>query len=155
MKESTSEIRTEPATCHSVGPRRAAPYNAGRRTLPVKRTIEKAITLPAQKFEAWTSWYEEQRSLDSSFVTDYAEAIGRPRRGSELANQEVLMFRSARAEAVVVGVNLEGGGGDSTELCSICLEEMAIGSLVARLPCFHMCHGKCALRWLKSSDVVL
>ncbi|KAL6976484.1 RING-type E3 ubiquitin transferase [Sarracenia purpurea var. burkii] len=132
---------------------RAAPYNAGRRTLPVKLTIEKVITLPAQEFEVWTSWYEEQRILDSTFVRDYAEAIGRPRRGSELANQEVLMFRSAWAETAVVEVCLEGGGGDSTELCSICLEEMAIGSRVARLPCSHLYHGNCVLRWLKSSNV--
>ncbi|KAL1538346.1 RING-type E3 ubiquitin transferase [Salvia divinorum] len=35
--------------------------------------------------------------------------------------------------------------------CSICLEEMEVGDVALRLPCAHMFHGECILRWLRRS----
>ncbi|XP_024029046.1 E3 ubiquitin-protein ligase RING1 [Morus notabilis] len=33
-------------------------------------------------------------------------------------------------------------------MCVICMEEVAIGSHVTRMPCFHLFHGDCILNWL-------
>ena len=67
--------------------------NAHRRVLGVKLTIEKVVTLPPHEFEGWTSWYDEQKSLNVSFEKDYVKATSRPRHASELVQEEVFRFK--------------------------------------------------------------
>ncbi|XAR56032.1 Ubiquitin--protein ligase [Bertholletia excelsa] len=54
------------------------------------------------------------------------------------------------SKAAITGLGkttVEVGGND----CTICLEEIAEGSEVARLPCAHVFHGKCIAAWLERS----
>lgn len=39
----------------------------------------------------------------------------------------------------------------STLICPVCMEEVIIGSHLARMPCSHMFHQDCILEWLKRS----
>ncbi|WJZ81044.1 hypothetical protein VitviT2T_000906 [Vitis vinifera] len=39
------------------------------------------------------------------------------------------------------------------ESCTICLEELSGGSEVTVMPCSHIFHGSCIIRWLKQSHV--
>ncbi|XP_034693479.1 E3 ubiquitin-protein ligase AMFR-like [Vitis riparia] len=39
------------------------------------------------------------------------------------------------------------------ESCTICLEELSGGSKVTVMPCSHVFHGSCIIRWLKQSHV--
>ncbi|CAI9775142.1 unnamed protein product [Fraxinus pennsylvanica] len=41
--------------------------------------------------------------------------------------------------------------GIEVESCTICLEEISIGSVVSTLPCRHVFHGDCISSWLKRS----
>ncbi|EXC17823.1 E3 ubiquitin-protein ligase RING1-like protein [Morus notabilis] len=48
------------------------------------------------------------------------------------------------------GICSDFGDGDQSRLiCPICMEEVIIGSHVTRMPCSHMFHGDCILKWLK------
>lgn len=42
-------------------------------------------------------------------------------------------------------------GSSSVQECSICLEEFQNGSIVTGMPCSHVYHGKCIVKWLKTS----
>ncbi|WCJ33129.1 RING/U-box superfamily protein [Euphorbia peplus] len=41
---------------------------------------------------------------------------------------------------------------ESGSVCSICLEDITIGSHVKRLECTHMYHGSCIGEWLKKTN---
>jgi E3 ubiquitin-protein ligase RNF115/126 len=43
-------------------------------------------------------------------------------------------------------------GGDGTAECSICMDNVEIGSDVTVLPCNHWFHGDCVIAWLKEHD---
>ncbi|GFY94318.1 hypothetical protein Acr_09g0007640 [Actinidia rufa] len=115
----------------------------------VTLTIEKEITLPADEFEAWASWYDEQKRLNRGFEMEYEEAISRPRSESELVEDLAYGFRRLLASrALLEEVSYEGG----KSTCSICLDELVIGSLVTHLPCSHTYRGECVSEWLKKSN---
>ena len=40
---------------------------------------------------------------------------------------------------------------NSTQECSICLEEFQTGFVVTRMPCSHVYHGNCIAKWLQTS----
>ncbi|KAL6332420.1 hypothetical protein AAG906_004998 [Vitis piasezkii] len=46
---------------------------------------------------------------------------------------------------------LERVGVDLSQDCSICLESMPIGLQVVRMPCSHVFHGDCIVKWLERS----
>ncbi|KAK4432411.1 E3 ubiquitin-protein ligase SGR9, amyloplastic [Sesamum alatum] len=56
---------------------------------------------------------------------------------------------AASAAAVVALPSVEAGGGGE---CVICKEEMKEGREVCELPCRHMFHWMCILRWLKKRN---
>ncbi|RVW15461.1 E3 ubiquitin-protein ligase SIRP1 [Vitis vinifera] len=46
---------------------------------------------------------------------------------------------------------LERVGVDLSQDCSICLESLPIGLQVVRMPCSHVFHGDCIVKWLERS----
>ncbi|KDP39315.1 hypothetical protein JCGZ_01072 [Jatropha curcas] len=42
--------------------------------------------------------------------------------------------------------------GSEILVCSVCLEELSIGSEATRMPCSHVYHQKCIVEWLKKSN---
>ncbi|OMO93897.1 Zinc finger, RING-type [Corchorus capsularis] len=44
-----------------------------------------------------------------------------------------------------------GGGGDDQEQCVFCMKRMVMGSEVISLPCSHVFHRGCIVRWLNTS----
>ncbi|XP_021750231.1 E3 ubiquitin ligase BIG BROTHER-related-like [Chenopodium quinoa] len=45
------------------------------------------------------------------------------------------------------GVRFDNGHSRTMNNCSICLEKFGMSNNVATLPCFHMYHEKCMIRW--------
>ena len=43
-------------------------------------------------------------------------------------------------------------GNDGTAECSICMDNVEVGSTVTELPCKHWFHGDCVVSWLKEHD---
>ncbi|CAH9123513.1 unnamed protein product [Cuscuta epithymum] len=64
--------------------------------------------------------------------------------------QRMMEFRmSVLLGKVIERVTVAGGGDDGgAENCGICLMDLGVGSVVARLPCSHCSHECCILRWL-------
>ncbi|XP_044466502.1 E3 ubiquitin-protein ligase SIRP1-like [Mangifera indica] len=40
---------------------------------------------------------------------------------------------------------------DEATLCVVCLEQILLGSQATRMPCAHVFHGDCILKWLSMS----
>lgn len=56
---------------------------------------------------------------------------------------------AASTAAVVALPSVEAGGGEE---CAICKEEMERGRDVCELPCKHLFHWMCILRWFKKTN---
>ncbi|GMY33285.1 E3 ubiquitin-protein ligase MPSR1-like [Fagus crenata] len=41
----------------------------------------------------------------------------------------------------------------SVEECIICMEEFLVGSVLIRMPCSHVFHGDCIVKWLETSHL--
>ncbi|KAK4408490.1 RING finger protein 11 [Sesamum angolense] len=126
--------------------------------------IEKSVLVPDEELGSWVSWYEERKRVDPEFEKDYAEAISRPRNEMELYEEATsLMARKSACRLAVEElesvIHDDGEKDDgkidegSAKSCSICLEEIVNGTRVTRLPCLHVFHGDCVLRWLRGSHV--
>jgi len=46
------------------------------------------------------------------------------------------------------GERVRSGEGEEERECVICLERMVVGEEVIRMPCFHVYHKDCIIRWL-------
>ncbi|KAK4436741.1 E3 ubiquitin-protein ligase [Sesamum alatum] len=130
------------------------PKNDGSMAV-VSLEIQKNVMVPAEEFASWFSWYDEQKRIDPEFESEYSEAIAGPRDRSEVYQEvESLM---ARRPAKIVGGELEtvvvNGGKDGASSCSICLEGFSDGGRGTRLPCNHMFHENCIVRWLRGNHV--
>ncbi|KAE9463321.1 hypothetical protein C3L33_04757, partial [Rhododendron williamsianum] len=116
----------------------APPCNAGQTELSVRLTILQEITLPAEEFVEWTSWYYDQAAMRSeSFVEEYKRAIMEQRRRHREIEEGLDQVSSGWLDMTgLEEVCYEKG--DAKEQCSICLEEFVAGSSITRLPCFHV-----------------
>ncbi|KAK4402719.1 E3 ubiquitin-protein ligase RING1-like [Sesamum angolense] len=128
----------------------------------VRLEIQKNVMVPVEEFASWVSWYDEQKRIDPTFESEYSKAIRRPRDMSEVY-QEAESLMARRPAKIVAGelqiVAVNGGKDDdgasmmAEESCSICLEEFSDGGLGTRLPCSHMFHENCIVRWLQGNHV--
>ncbi|CAK7349542.1 unnamed protein product [Dovyalis caffra] len=57
-------------------------------------------------------------------------------------------FKEATAAILRKKVTIDGDHHDES-LCSICIEDMAIGTVVVQLSCSHKFHKNCIAEWLK------
>ncbi|KAG8371306.1 hypothetical protein BUALT_Bualt13G0074000 [Buddleja alternifolia] len=138
------------------------PDNAKRKILCVNLEIRKAVRVPGEEFRSWMCWYEEQREVNPEFDDEYEDAISRPRDEIELL-EEAMSFLTCKSasiasvnelESVIYNSDEEGGKSDDFgKSCSICLEEFLNGSRVTKLPCLHVFHGECVVRWLKGNHI--
>lgn len=118
--------------------------------LPVCLRIVKKVRISEFEFEAWVSWQEEQARVNPNFHTEYMEAIRRPRLLTELPDRET-QVKPATASSVAALESWEiDDSGSSSITCSICLEEILFGMTATRMPCSHVFHGDCILKWLKA-----
>ncbi|KAF5749035.1 hypothetical protein HS088_TW04G00996 [Tripterygium wilfordii] len=83
-------------------------------------------------------------------VTPYDEH-GEIERAIGESVRESVKFRPASKESIEGLLRIE----DSCEVneCVICLEELLVGVEVTRMPCGHVFHGDCIVRWLETSHL--
>ncbi|KAL0421459.1 UNVERIFIED_CONTAM: E3 ubiquitin-protein ligase RING1-like [Sesamum latifolium] len=136
------------------------PENDGKMVV-ANLEIRKTVMVPAEELASWVSWFDEQKRIDPEFDSTYSNAISGPRDRSEVYQEaELLMARRPAKIELLQIVIVKGGedgedGGASVseeESCSICLEGFD-NSDGARLPCSHMFHESCILRWLQENHV--
>ncbi|KAL0421458.1 UNVERIFIED_CONTAM: E3 ubiquitin-protein ligase [Sesamum latifolium] len=132
----------------------------------VTMEIRKFVEVPDEEFRSWIYWYDEQKRVDPNFGRNYNRAIGRPRYRNEIFQEAEALMARRPAKIVIeeldtVVVNSDDGGRGSgegsstsaTEPCCICFEEFSDGEHGTRLPCGHMFHEDCILRWLRGNHV--
>ncbi|KAK4402718.1 E3 ubiquitin-protein ligase RING1 [Sesamum angolense] len=131
------------------------PENDGKMVV-ANLEIRKKVTVPAEEFASWVSWFDEQKRVDPEFESKYMNAISGPRdRSAVYREAELLMARRPAKIELLQTVTVKGGKDDEMseeEWCSICLEGFD-NSDGARLPCSHMFHKNCILRWLQGNHV--
>ncbi|KAL3530305.1 hypothetical protein ACH5RR_009627 [Cinchona calisaya] len=124
--------------------------------LPFKLIIKKIVILPDHKLEAWNSWYDEKKRCDPNFERDFQEAISRSKTEQESIDESTpAVSRGATKSSIqnLEVVKLDGSGSSSKNPCTICLEEFVMGSQATKLPCSHMFHGDCIVKWLKEDHL--
>ncbi|KAK1587653.1 hypothetical protein Q3G72_015452 [Acer saccharum] len=87
--------------------------------------------------------------LDDSFIFDGVESFnGRLMQQSDdsLILQSVEVVGLSKTKPAIQRLKEEKAEG-STD-CSICLESVGVGEIVARMPCSHLFHTRCITRWL-------
>ncbi|KAK1288318.1 E3 ubiquitin-protein ligase RING1 [Acorus calamus] len=71
----------------------------------------------------------------------------------EIEPLELAVSASREAvEALKVEI-YEGKDGDDVDDCRVCFDEFSVGSEVMRMPCGHLFHRDCILKWLERSGV--
>ncbi|KAK8504906.1 hypothetical protein V6N13_056234 [Hibiscus sabdariffa] len=63
-------------------------------------------------------------------------------------NYSMAAAKESSIKDMLKKVKVETGAEDN---CTICLEELEVGSEVSRMPCCHRFHGDCIEKWLKQS----
>ncbi|KAL3530304.1 hypothetical protein ACH5RR_009626 [Cinchona calisaya] len=128
--------------------------NEGKNCLPLELIVQKIVTLPDHELQAWNSWYDEKKRCDLNFERDFQEAISRERTEQELIDESTpAVSRGATKSSIE---NLEVVRLDcssSRNFCSICQEELLMGSQATKLPCSHMFHGDCVVKWLQENHL--
>ncbi|KAK1552873.1 hypothetical protein Q3G72_024779 [Acer saccharum] len=128
--------------------------NVGRRrsssVIPIHVIITRVQTL-------WANYerYLMHRALRESMVEFERRNYGMvPASASSLKN----MLKRVRVAAADIDAEEESERkrrrvkiSSSSENCSICLEELEAGSYGTSMPCSHMFHGGCIVKWLKQS----
>ncbi|KAI3467601.1 hypothetical protein Pfo_024264 [Paulownia fortunei] len=139
------------------------PENDDLKLVAASLEIRKSVMVPEEEFESWVSWYDEQIRAYPNFEVEYRKAIGKPRDASEVFQEAMSLMarRSARRslvgelQSLLINGDDDEGGDDSAskKSCSICLEEFWDRARVTRLPCRHMFHEDCIVRWLSGNHV--
>ncbi|EXC17828.1 E3 ubiquitin-protein ligase RING1-like protein [Morus notabilis] len=147
----------------------------GRKKLSMLVTIEKVMVVLSQDYESMVRAREEEEALEShrymiSRMLEHdpsyqlEDVMSLLRRHSSAFNREIeLSLRSAAfngskpaAKSAVKALErfIYDGVSDDDESklgCAVCMEEVVTGSLMIRMPCSHMFHQNCILKWLKKT----
>ncbi|GMJ00795.1 BCA2 zinc finger ATL 6 [Hibiscus trionum] len=81
---------------------------------------------------------ESESSLESLVIRALVEFAS--------VNYSMLASKESSIKEMVERVKVETG---ADENCTICLEELEVGSEVSRMPCRHRFHAHCIETWLK------
>ncbi|XP_050207794.1 E3 ubiquitin-protein ligase MBR1-like [Mercurialis annua] len=119
--------------------------------------IEKKIVIPHQEFQVMA--YERERELAirrfEANINRMLQQLGfRNRRAirESLEQAESKQIPASQASIEALEEVMHDGDGPTTK-CTICLEDLAIGSRVTRMPCNHKFHKTCILTWLGTAHV--
>ncbi|KAK2656489.1 hypothetical protein Ddye_009541 [Dipteronia dyeriana] len=109
------------------------PWNQLLRVVPIQLNL---VIHPSRQFQF----------LDDSIIFDGGESLdGRLMQRSD--DSIILDGHHQSLEVVAIQVLKEERAEVSTD-CSICLESVGVGEIVARMPCSHLFHTTCITRWL-------
>lgn len=87
-----------------------------------------------------------------AFVLRHLNSASRLNREHSLSQPDEDLIRTLRASAARLTYNVDRLTQNKGE-CSICLEDMAEGNLIARLPCLCIYHKKCLDAWFEHRPV--
>ncbi|KAI8553024.1 hypothetical protein RHMOL_Rhmol06G0313200 [Rhododendron molle] len=141
------------------------PNNVDRKVLPIAVDIQ--IRSEARAIDRQRSRREFREGLYRSFREERARERSHPEfRDREFADDQ--MARATRDSMQVVKfvpatkssiealervTIFDNNSCLQVEACRICLETLPIGAEVTRMPCSHIFHGNCIVRWLESSNL--
>ncbi|EXB54735.1 E3 ubiquitin-protein ligase RING1-like protein [Morus notabilis] len=150
----------------------------GRKKLSMLVTIEKVMVILREDYELMVRAREEEEALEGhrymiSRMLEHDPSYGLEnamsllRRHSPAFTREMEQnlrpsalngYKPAAKSAVEALERLvyDGRGSEDHQsklMCCVCMEEMVSGSLMVRMPCSHMFHQNCILKWLKKSHI--
>lgn len=134
-------------------------YYAGDNILHLKLKINKRVTIPDSELREWCSWYDEKMKVDPGFDKLFRDAISRRRTMAETVNEASLSFKAAGKLSIEeldkLTYCLDDGDDDSCResSCVICYQNFLPGSEITQLPCKHIFHGDCIVKWLRESHL--
>lgn len=104
----------------------------------------------------WFLGAENSRQHALMYSTEYTRAISRPRTESELIDEEMAYSNrpttasKTSVDALQDMILLDDSEEESR--CTVCLEELSVGSKMKRMPCSHVFHQECITQWLQNSS---
>ncbi|KAH7570136.1 hypothetical protein JRO89_XS05G0051500 [Xanthoceras sorbifolium] len=135
-------------------------YLQGREVLASKRESnmgQRVIPLHVEISKVQLVWVHYDRYLAHREMMESMEEFERRNYGMVPASESSLK-RMLKRVRVVGDEESDGGNKESkkkrrseSENCSICLEEVEVGSYGTSMPCSHVFHGDCIVEWLKQS----
>ncbi|KAF7113145.1 hypothetical protein RHSIM_RhsimUnG0156200 [Rhododendron simsii] len=140
------------------------PNNVDRKILPIAVDIQ--IRSEARAIAKERRHREYREEFNRSLREESARERSRPQfRNREFADDQ--MARATRDSMLVKFVPATKSSIEALERvtifdnnsclqveeCRICLETLPIGAKVIRMPCSHIFHGNCIVRWLESSNL--
>ncbi|XVE64965.1 hypothetical protein DITRI_Ditri07aG0144000 [Diplodiscus trichospermus] len=125
----------------------------------VLQQVEDMIRLQAQGWNFERSDWEamadviRQTGLGNSIRNALDLVMERATSESATEEAEVKLVPAAATSIQDLEKVTCNGSNSEDQKCSVCMEEMVIGSQVTRMPCSHVFHGDCIVQWLKTSHM--
>ncbi|XVF13264.1 hypothetical protein REPUB_Repub08aG0193600 [Reevesia pubescens] len=126
----------------------------------ILQQVEDMVMLDAQGFDFrqsdWEYMAESIRELGLGNSIGDALDLVMERARSESTEEAVVKLVPADAKSIQALEKVtycNNNDFNSEEKCSVCMEEMVIGSQVTVMPCSHVYHGDCIVQWLKTSHM--
>ncbi|XP_042483953.1 RING finger protein 44-like [Macadamia integrifolia] len=93
---------------------------------------------------------------DTSLDDDYVEWFESMDIGGEEGSIRLIPASPSSIQALEIkkfdDIEEDPSSSSSTETCMICMDEYVRGVDVARLPCSHLFHGECIVKWLECKN---
>ncbi|KAK9928303.1 hypothetical protein M0R45_025446 [Rubus argutus] len=129
----------------------------GRKKLDVLVTVHQRYSLSSEQYQvmAWVQealrdlrWSVGQLAIRALTESDHQEEAIR----ESLGQQGFVPKPASKASVKALEKSEFHGRHDSSSKCVICMEEMLTGCEVTPMPCFHIFHGDCIVKWLSHSS---